>query len=205
MKNTTNLTTNSLTAWQKQVPLQLTLSRVYVLPLILTCFYFNTFYSNTLAAILFIAASITDYFDGYYARKWGLVSNLGKFLDPVTDKILVLSVLIYLSHIHFVDPYLVIILTLRDTFIGGIRSAAAADSIVIDAKASGKWKTGIQMASIPAMIVGKSYNNLFPNLELNGFFIYLGQVGSILLWFSTCLSIFSAVEYYKIYRNNSKI
>lgn len=187
--------------WKKHVPLQLTLSRVYVLPAILLALYINSFYSCVIAALFFMAASITDYFDGHYARKWNLVSNLGKFMDPVTDKILVLSVLIYLASISYVDPFLVIILTLRDTFIGGIRAAAAADNVVIAAKSSGKWKTGVQMASIPAIMVGKSYNNeLSPWLNIE-FFKTLGQAGYIFLWFSTALSIISGIQYYNIYRS----
>lgn len=189
--------------WKKQIPLQLTLSRVYILPFILGFLYFNTFYLSLFASILFIAASITDYFDGYYARKWNLVSNLGKFLDPVTDKILVLSVLIYLTSIAYIDPYLVIILTLRDTFIGGIRAAAAADNVIIAAKSSGKWKTGVQMGAIPAIMIGKSYKEELSAYLSHELFQGLGQVGYILLWFSTALSIISAIQYYQIYKENS--
>jgi CDP-diacylglycerol--glycerol-3-phosphate 3-phosphatidyltransferase len=189
--------------WKKQVPLQLTLSRVYILPFILVFLYFNAFYYSLAASLLFIAASITDYFDGYYARKWNLVSNLGKFLDPVTDKILVLSVLIYLTSINYIDPYLVIILTMRDTFIGGIRAAAAADNIIIAAKSSGKWKTGVQMGAIPAIMIGKSYKDELSSLFSSEVFQGLGQIGYILLWFSTALSIISAIQYYQIYKENS--
>ncbi len=189
-------------SWKKKLPIQLTLSRVYILPFIIYFLYLNSFYYSFLAAILFIAASITDYFDGYYARKWNLVTNLGKFLDPVTDKILVISILIYLNSVGFVDPYLVIILTLRDTFIGGIRAAAATENVVIAAKSSGKWKTGVQMASIPAIMIGKSYKNEFSSYLSPDHFLLLGRIGYIFLWFSTVLSIISALQYYHIYKQN---
>ncbi|MBN8538517.1 MAG: CDP-diacylglycerol--glycerol-3-phosphate 3-phosphatidyltransferase [Deltaproteobacteria bacterium] len=189
-------------SWKKKLPIQLTLSRVYILPFIIFFLYLNSFYYSFLAAILFIAASITDYFDGYYARKWNLVTNLGKFLDPVTDKILVISILIYLNSVGFVDPYLVIILTLRDTFIGGIRAAAATENVVIAAKSSGKWKTGVQMASIPAIMLGKSYKNEFSSYFSPDHFLLLGRIGYIFLWFSTVLSIISALQYYHIYKQN---
>lgn len=189
-------------SWKKKLPIQLTLSRVYILPFIIFFLYLNSFYYSFLAAILFIAASITDYFDGYYARKWNLVTNLGKFLDPVTDKILVISILIYLNSVGFVDPYLVIILTLRDTFIGGIRAAAATENVVIAAKSSGKWKTGVQMASIPAIMLGKSYKNEFSSYFSPDHFFLLGRIGYIFLWFSTVLSIISALQYYHIYKQN---
>ena len=191
-----------LPSWKKKLPIQLTLSRVYILPFIIFFLYLNSFYYSFLAAVLFIAASITDYFDGYYARKWNLVTNLGKFLDPVTDKILVISILIYLNSVGFVDPYLVIILTLRDTFIGGIRAAAATENVVIAAKSSGKWKTGVQMASIPAIMLGKSYKNEFSSYFSPDHFLLLGRIGYIFLWFSTVLSIISALQYYHIYKQN---
>lgn len=191
-----------LPSWKKKLPIQLTLSRVYILPFIIFFLYLNSFYYSFLAAVLFIAASITDYFDGYYARKWNLVTNLGKFLDPVTDKILVISILIYLNSVGFVDPYLVIILTLRDTFIGGIRAAAATENVVIAAKSSGKWKTGVQMASIPAIMLGKSYKNEFSSYLNPDHFFLLGRIGYIFLWFSTVLSIISALQYYHIYKQN---
>lgn len=191
-----------MSSWKKNLPLQLTLSRVYILPLILFFLFYNNFLNAILASTLFIIASITDYFDGYYARKWNLVSNLGKFLDPVTDKILVLGVLIYLNSMGFIDPFLVIILTLRDTFIGGIRAAAAADNIIIAAKSSGKWKTGMQMGSIPAIIVGKSYQQEIFTGFPQEVFHHLGQIGYIVLWFSTALSIISGIEYYSIYKNS---
>ncbi len=121
----------------------------------------------------------------------------------MTDKILVLSVLIYLTSINYIDPYLVIILTLRDTFIAGIRAAAAADNIIIAAKSSGKWKTGVQMGAIPAIMIGKSYKDELSSLFSSEVFQGLGQIGYILLWFSTALSIISAIQYYQIYKENS--
>lgn len=191
--------TQTLPNWKKKLPTQLTLSRAYVVPLII---YFLTrpeFYFSNLAAILFVAASITDYYDGHLARKWGLVSNFGKFMDPVTDKILVSSVLVYLCYRGFIDPYVVILLTARDTFIGGIRSIASSDQVVIDAKSSGKWKTGLQMGAIPALILGKFYNNQYEIDNLVPFFSKVGQLAYTLLWLSCILSLVSGWQYYKIY------
>ena len=98
--------------------MQLTMSRVYAVPFIIFFLNQSKFFFAILAAVLFIVSSITDYFDGYFARKWKLVSNLGKFMDPVTDKILVLGVLIFLTHKDFLDPYVVILLTVRDRAVG---------------------------------------------------------------------------------------
>lgn len=179
----------TLPLWKKQLPLQLTLSRVYALPFVVLLLQSPGFGSRFFAALLFALASLTDYFDGYYARKWNLVSNFGKFLDPVTDKILVTGVLIFLVFLQKVDPYSVILLLVRDTFVGGIRSAAAADQVVIDAKQSGKWKTGLQMGAIPVLIL-----HPFPEP-----LIFFDKIGFGLLWISVILSITSGVEYYRAY------
>lgn len=190
-----------LAQWKRDLPMQLTMSRVYVVPFIILFLNQSPFYFSILAAIFFIAGSITDYYDGYLARKWNLVSNLGKFMDPVTDKILVLGVLIFLTHQSFIDPYVVILLTVRDTFIGGIRAVASADQIIIDAKSSGKWKTGLQMVAIPAVILGRSYKDQYQIEFLVSFFAWVGQIGYGLLWVSSFFSIVSAIQYYNIYKD----
>ncbi len=174
--------------------MQLTLSRVYVLPALFLALWADTFLGSVIAAVIFILASITDYYDGHFARKYNAVSNTGKFMDPVTDKILVTSVLIYLVHLHRVDAFLVILLLIRDTFIGGLRSAAAADQIVIAAKASGKWKTGLQMSAIPAVIIW----------EFPAGYPQIGQLGYFVLWLSVILSLWSGVEYYQIFKTEMK-
>lgn len=176
--------------WKKKLPMQLTLSRVYVLPILLWALWTESFWGSVFAAVMFILASITDYYDGHFARKYQAVSTTGKFMDPVTDKILVTSVLIFLVHLQRVDAYLVILLLIRDTFIGGLRSAAAADQIVIAAKASGKWKTGLQMSAIPAVIIWE-FPTGYPQI---------GQLGYFILWFSVVLSLWSGVEYYKMFK-----
>ena len=198
-----------MTDWRQKLPMQLSLSRVYVIPLLLLLMWPKTLLFNFLAALLFIAASITDYYDGYFARKYNAVSNLGKFMDPVTDKILVTSILIILVSLGKVDPYLVIILLTRDTFIGGIRSAAAADQVVIAAKASGKWKTGLQMSAIPAIMLSDfhlaSYccSNLSAT-DWHSYVILIGWIGYFVLWFSVILSLVSGYEYYQIFKRESK-
>lgn len=199
---TTSQTTH-LPQWKKNLPMHLTMSRVYVVPIIILLLQQSRFFFSILATILFIAGSITDYFDGYLARKWNLVSTLGKFMDPVTDKILVLGVLIFLTHQGFIDPYVVILLTVRDTFIGGIRAVASADQVIIDAKSSGKWKAGLQMGAIPAVILGMSYKDQYDSTFFTEFFLRVGQIGYGLLWVSSILSIVSAVQYYNIYKNHT--
>lgn len=176
-----------------RLPLYLTLIRiVLVLPTVIFI-YFDTEWGRWLATICFIIASITDYYDGYYARKLNAVSNLGKFLDPVADKILVSSVLVLLLLKSLIDPWMVIIFIARDTIIGGIRAAAAADGIIIAAQSAGKWKAALQMIAIPMIIL----NDLHPNLPNN-------RIGYGLLWLSVLLSIKSAFDYCRAYYLSTK-
>lgn len=177
--------------WKKSIPLQLTMSRVYVIPFFVLLYQFDSLWATGAASLLFIVASITDYFDGYYARKWNLVSVTGKFLDPVTDKILVSSVLILLVSKFRIDAYSVIILLGRDTIIGGLRSIAAVEQVVIDAKPTGKFKTALQMVAIPCLML-----HPFP---VPG--DYLNLLGRALLLVSVVLSLVSGYEYWQIFKN----
>jgi CDP-diacylglycerol--glycerol-3-phosphate 3-phosphatidyltransferase len=176
--------------WKQKLPMQLTLSRMYILPFILVCLWPRELMWSIVAAGLFIIASITDYYDGYFARKYNAVSNMGKFMDPVSDKILVTSVLTAMIPLGVIDPYMVIILTIRDTLVGGLRAVAATDQVVIAAKTGGKWKTGIQMVGIPAAML----------TPLPEYFDYIPKLGYWLLWVSVVLSIVSGYQYYLAYK-----
>ena len=118
---------------------------------------------------------------------------MGKFMDPIADKVLVATVLIMLIPTGRVRPELVLLLLARDILIGGIRSVAAADNVIIDAKAAGKWKTALQMISIPAILIAT---------PLAGLPLY--ELGAILLWVSVILSIFSGYQYVQLYFQNRK-
>lgn len=167
----------------------LTLSRIFLTPIILACLVPGQLIWNIVATILFIVASITDYYDGYYARKLNLITNAGKFLDPLADKILVSAVLIYLVKTSQVDPWMVILFITRDTVVGGIRSIAAADSVIIAAKSTGKWKAALQMIGLPLIILGPLHNN-FPT----------DRIGYGILWLSVVLSVVSGYDYFRAYR-----
>lgn len=145
------------------------------------------------ASALFILASITDWFDGYFARRFKAISNLGKFMDPIADKILVATVLILLLPSGRVDPIVVIILLVRDILIGGIRSVAAADNVIIDAKATGKWKTAVQMAAIPMLLI---------HTPVLGF--PFAETGRVFLWMSAVLSLLSGFQYIQLYNVSRK-
>lgn len=173
------------THWKKQLPMWATYSRMLVGPLMLPFFYFELPFAGWTAAILFILASITDWLDGYWARKYGAESVMGQLMDPIADKILVTGALVILLYLNRIGPFLVFFLFARDFFIGGVRSAAAARQVIIAALPIGKWKTVFQMIGIPCLLIFEG-----------PFGIPLGLIGIVLLWLSLGLSLLSGAQYW---------
>lgn len=203
------------------LPIALTLSRIAATPIILILLIPNKLSFNILASLIFVAASITDYFDGYYARKLNLVSNLGKFLDPMADKIMVSAVLIFLVAQGTLDPWMVILFITRDTMVGSIRSIAAAENLIIDAKATGKWKAALQMMALPLVMLGPlpwDFHNRIslelldkvnafggPKVDAEHVHLFPNQIlGWALLWISVILSLKSGYDYFKGYLDSKK-
>lgn len=181
-------------AFKKSLPLWITWSRILLTAPILFFLLQKNEISQYIAVALFIIASITDYFDGYYARKWNAVSNMGKFMDPLADKVLVSGLLIFLLYLNKIDPWMVFIIITRDTFISGIRSVAAADNVIIAAQKGGKIKTALQLVAIPAIMLSDHFT----------FLPYLYEIGLLLLWISVVLSITSGIKYFMDYNRAKK-
>lgn len=137
------------------------------------------------AGILFIIASITDFIDGYIARKYDLITNTGKMLDAIADKILVNSTLIILATNGFINPIIPVVIVLRDTFVDAIKMEAASKGKVVAAIKSGKLKTATLMVGIVLMLF---YNLPFELINI--------RVADFLLYFATILSVVSMIEYY---------
>jgi CDP-diacylglycerol--glycerol-3-phosphate 3-phosphatidyltransferase len=181
--------------WKKQLPMAATISRFLAAPFIFAVVLLQTPYAHWWAAGLFILASITDWLDGYWARKYDAHTNMGKLMDPVADKVLVLSALMLLLQFDLVDSVGPTLLVSRDIFIGGIRSVAAANNVVIDAKPTGKWKAALQMIAIPCLFLGTA-----PELAM----LHLNTIGRTILWISVVLSVISAIQYTLKYRQEVK-
>lgn len=170
--------------WQKNLPHALTLSRmVFAVPIALIMNH-EDLWVRLVAAVLFVVASATDYWDGYYARKWNLISDWGKVMDPIADKILVTTILVMFISVGKIETWVVIILVARDLLIGGVRSVAAAGQMIIAANPGGKWKTALQMIAIPAVIVGDQFLG-----------IPFQSIGNVMLWLSLALSLWSGAQY----------
>ena len=140
-----------------------------------------------IAGILFILASITDFFDGYIARKYNMITDFGKLIDAIADKILVNSVLIILAAQGFIHPIIPVVLIIRDSVVNSIKMLAASNGKVVAAIKLGKVKTACLMTGIALM--------LFYNLP---FELWNISVAKVLLFIATILSVISGVQYYSM-------
>lgn len=167
------------------LPNILTISRILVIPLIVLLFFFNSPFAILLCGILFIAAAVTDYFDGYLARTMNQLSSFGRFLDPIADKLLVSSVLFMLvatMQIPFLGIIPALIILCREITVSGLREYLAELQVSMPVTKLAKWKTGFQMTAIPVIIFGKEI-------------WLLADIGSILLWIAAMLTIITGYDY----------
>ncbi|MDD4974179.1 MAG: CDP-diacylglycerol--glycerol-3-phosphate 3-phosphatidyltransferase [Bacteriovorax sp.] len=176
------------------LPNRLTMFRIILIPIILLSLYFNLSTHpwvishikllNYIAAWTFVGASITDFFDGYIARKKNLVTVFGSFLDPIADKFLVISSLIMLLALGRVHVLIVLILVLREMYITALRLLAMEKGLSVPVGTLGKWKTATQMVGVPLLMA----NDRPWGLDLP---LY----GTIAIYLASIFSIYSALEY----------
>jgi|P1105metagenome_2_1110788.scaffolds.fasta_scaffold02236_5 CDP-diacylglycerol--glycerol-3-phosphate 3-phosphatidyltransferase/cardiolipin synthase len=167
------------------LPNKLTMARILAVPVFIVLYMMG---HNIIATIVFILASLTDMLDGQIARKRGLVTNFGKIMDPLADKILVYSAFICMVQIGIVPGWMLVIILFREFIVSGLRTVAAADGTVIAAGKTGKLKTILQMIAVPLLLL-----NNWP-------FSYIGIPGDqIFLWAQLIMTIISGVEY--VYEN----
>lgn len=166
------------------LPNKLTLFRVVLIPFFvffLLAPYFEG-YGNYIAVAIFIVASITDFLDGKIARKYNLVMNFGKFMDPLADKLLVCSALICLIQLELIPAWVVIIIIAREFIISGFRLVASDNGVVIAASYWGKFKTAFQMLTVIVLILNIP-NKVFTIL------------GTALIYVSLALTVISLIDY----------
>lgn len=176
------------------LPNLLTMLRIAMIPVVMLMLQEGTPAMNFWAGWVYTAATITDALDGYLARKQGLVSVVGKFLDPLADKLIVLSTLVVLVAKGRAPAWLVVILLSRELAVTGLRSIASQAGLVIAAGRGGKMKTALQLVGISFLLLHFPYDILFFDYELD-----FHQVGIYLLYVSLVLSITSAVEYFRFF------
>ena len=171
---------------------KITIFRVFLVPVFMLVLYSDVKYSTYLAAGVFIIASLTDTLDGYIARSRNMITNFGKFIDPLADKVLVSAALISLVELGVVPGWVVVAIIAREFTITGFRVIAASEGITIAASPLGKIKTITQLIAIISLLL-----NNFPFNSMNFPF------DMIMLYISLFFTILSGVDY--IYRNKSAL
>ena len=162
------------------LPNKLSIARVLCIPAIVVLLHFPSEGCRIAAAVLFILGCLTDFLDGRIARKRNLVTDLGKFIDPVADKLLVLTTLIMLIHLGMMPAWIVIVILCRELAVDGLRMVAVTKGQVIAAGPLGKWKTACQMILISAMLIlNLSLARSWPLAVLAGVVILLTIISGV--------------------------
>lgn len=170
------------------LPNLLTLSRILAIPAICAAFYLPGAWSAWLPLGLFIAAGITDWFDGYFARKWGQMSDLGRFLDPVADKLLVAAVILMLIAFERIDRITcvaAVVIMCREITVTGLREFLAELRVKVPVSRLAKWKTTVQLIALGILIVGDDGPSFVP----------VKLIGEIMLWVAALLTLYTGWDY----------
>lgn len=181
---------------KENIPNILTISRILLVPVLMVSFYLEEGYKGYTVFIFFIA-SVTDYLDGYLSRKWNVTSNLGTFLDPIADKLIVvcaLALLIDVDNVHIVPA---VGIMCREIFISGLREFLANSDIKLPVTKASKWKTGTQMLAIILLLLEPTHEYSFSN----ALFIF----GSGALWIAFFLTFYTGYLYFKAARDGKHI
>jgi len=172
------------------LPNILTLSRIVIIPLVVATFFFDSPTMRWVAVIMFTAAGITDFFDGYLARRANQVSNLGRFLDPIADKLLVASVLLLIVAFGRIGPWCylaALVILLREITISGLREFLAELRVSVPVTKLAKAKTTVQMIALGFLIVGNAAPAWIPAE-------FIGEIG---IWIAAVITLVTGYDYMK--------
>ena len=178
------------------LPNILTYARIAAIPVVVGCVFVQSILDGPLwlrwvALAVFVAAAITDYLDGYYARIWDQHSALGRMLDPIADKLLVASCLLMLaaeSSIHGWTLWAAIVILCREILVSGLREYLAGLRVSVPVTKLAKWKTTMQLVAIGFLITGEAGEAVFPPITL---------IGIVLLWASAIFTIYTGWDYFR--------
>ena len=188
-----NIATTRTAKGSLSIPNILTCARIAAIPVVIGCIYAQSIMDGPLwlrwmAVAVFIAAGITDYLDGYYARVWNQQSAFGRMLDPIADKLLVASCLLMLAAdniIHGWSLWAAIVILCREILVSGLREYLAGLRVRVPVSRLAKWKTGIQMGAIGVLLVGDAGPSGLP----------LILIGELMLWAAAVLTIITGYDY----------
>ncbi len=174
------------------LPNAITLTRIAMIPVFLWFTYHESRVDSFIACLVYAVTGATDFLDGWIARRKGLVTLIGKFLDPLADKLVVMAALVMLVHLGRVGAWVVILIMAREFIITGLRTIAIGEGIVIAAGQEGKYKTAFQLAGITFLLLNYTYP---VDWVVVSFDLDANKVGAWLLYISLVFSIVSAVVY----------
>ena len=169
------------------LPIALTLCRIVLVPLIIVFLISSSRVHVLIAAVIFIAASLTDWLDGRMARRWNQVTRLGTLLDPVADKLLVAAALVSLVQVDMIDAWVALVIIGRELAVTGLRGAALSMGVSVPASPLGKAKTVAQYVAITILILEKGVPDDFVRFHL----LSLG-----VLWAAVGLTVLSGADYF---------
>src|SRR5262245_29148614 len=173
------------------------MGRILMIPLCLWLLDKDTPRAGFWAALVFTGAALTDVLDGYLARKLGVVSVLGKLIDPLADKLIVMACLVWMVKMGRMPAWAVIILLAREFSVTALRSVAASEGVIISAGQEGKTKTALQMIGIIVLLSGYPYRLAFSGIDLG--VVDLARVGRMLVYLSLVFSVASAAQYVSLF------
>ncbi len=168
------------------LPNGLTIVRILAIPIILFLLFDPDPVYRLVTTVIFLLVAVTDTLDGYLARRRGMVTTLGKFLDPLADKLLIVAALIALIPTRGIPAWMVIVIIGREISVTGLRGIAVSQGIVISASTLGKRKTFFEVVSISFLILG---GDPYPAI--------LRQAGMVVLWVAMGLAVISGIDYFK--------
>lgn len=178
-----------MTDFRRNLPNWLTYIRVAIIPLVVVTFYLPGTFGMKLTSSLFLIASITDWFDGYLARRWKVQSEIGRFLDPIADKLLVATCLLLLvgktdGHIIMIPSIAIIC---REILVSGLREFLAEIQVKVHVTTLAKYKTAIQMVAVYLLLLSTA----------GPASLHVDVIGQILLWLSAALTLYTGYAYMK--------
>ena len=161
-------------------------------------FLMDNVYCRALSLLIFTIASLTDLWDGYLARKYGIVTGFGKFMDPLADKILTSTAFISFAALGYVQAWMIMLIIIREFFITGLRSLAAYRGLVISPSLSAKFKTVLQMLTIVVILLYINLKTIMPAMGYKGDFFELQLVTQIFDWMmliTMVVTVLTGIDY----------
>ena len=178
------------------LPNLLTYARIVCVPLVVLCFFLegtlrSPDYARWSALFIFLAASVTDFLDGYLARAWQQTSTIGRMLDPIADKLLVAAALLLLAADGTIagwSLWAAIVILCREILVSGLREYLAELKVSVPVTQLAKWKTTIQMVSIGFLLAGPAADDIYPLAT---------ETGILLLWISAIVTLYTGYDYFR--------